>query len=1023
MLDRDTIRPRFTEEEARKIVESKFGVKGSVEELPSERDLNYHIRTELGVEYVLKIAAKSEKSEILDMQNRAMQHLADKNVPFNVPLFVLSIEGEEILTVKDSEKNEHFVRLLRYLPGRVFAEVKPHSPSLLTEFGKFIGALTCGLEGFSHTASKRMFYWDLKLAGSVIEKYKEYIKDTEKVEAIERVLSIYETKVVPRMPDLRTSVVHNDANDYNVLVATPYPPEEARFGILDFGDMVLTHTINELVVAITYAILGKQNPIGAACKIVEGYHSKYPLTDIEIELLFPLVLTRLATSIAVAEYQTHLEPDNEYLLISQKKVWALLQQLLDINLRYANYAIRHACGLHPCPESERIVDWLRENYEFIGSVIEFDLRKIPFAVIDLSVGSLEIEKTSDLTDIDRFSDIISRRISGEGADYGIGRYNEARLLYAGSQYGEPSGESRTVHIAMDLFLKPGTQILAPLDGKVHSLKNNDLPLDNGPTIILEHTIDNTDLRFYTLYAHLTKESLLDLMKGDKVRKGQKIANVGTYPSNGGWPPHLHFQLIVDMLDKEGDFFGVAPANMREVWLSISPDPNIILKLPEDRISAPMNTKEVLEAWRSYTGRYLRTAYREPLHIVRGEMQYLYDAVGRKYLDARNNVPHVGHSNPRVVAALRRQATVLNTNTTYLHENLVRYAERLCGKMPDPLSVCFFVNSGSEANELALRLAYAHTKQTELIVIDGAYHGNTGTLVGISPYKFDGPGGAGAPRHVHKVKTPDVYRGFFKADNPEAGEKYAMEVLKVILELEAEEKGLAAFICEPLMGCAGQIIFPKNYLRDAFDYVRDAGGVCIADEVQVGFGRVGSHFWGFETQSVVPDIVTLGKPIGNGHPLGAVITTPEIAESFNTGMEFFSTTGGNTVSCAVGMAVLDVIEEENLQKNAYEIGGYLIDQLYILKKKHKIIGDVRGSGLFIGVELVLNHEILTPATEQASYVANRMKDLGILISTDGPFDNVLKIKPPLVFSRANAEFFVKTLDGVLAEDFVRFATSA
>ncbi|MHA2356032.1 MAG: aminotransferase class III-fold pyridoxal phosphate-dependent enzyme [Candidatus Thorarchaeota archaeon] len=1022
MFKRDANRPKFTDDEARKITESKFGVKGSVKELPSERDLNFHIRSELGDEYVLKIAATSEKREILDMQNRAMQHLSDKLVTFNAPTFVLSKDAEEILTIKDSKKKEHFVRLLRYLPGRVFAEVKPHSPGLLTEFGKLIGSLTSGLEGFSHPSAKRMFYWDLKLASSVIEKYKEYVKDSEKAEAIEYVMSIYDTQVTPRMPDLRTSVVHNDANDYNVLVSNPYPPEEARFGILDFGDMVLTHTINELAVAIAYAILDKPDPVGAASKIVGGFHSKYPLTEIEIELLFPLVLARLATSIAVAEYQTQLEPDNQYLLISQKKVWSLLERLMDIHPRFAAYAFRQACGLPPCPQSEKIVEWLKENANDIGPIIEFDIQKAPFTIVDLSVGSFEIENTSVLVDIDRFSAIMSRGISDGGARYGIARYNEARLIYAGDQYRGPAGESRTVHIATDLILESGTQILAPLSGKVHSLKNNDLPLDNGPTVILEHTAGATGLKFYTLYAHLTTDSLTDLIVGDEVRKGQKIANVGTYPSNGGWPPHLHFQLIVDMLGREGDFFGVAPASMREVWLSISPDPNAILQLPEDRIPVSMSTREVLEARSRLTGKSLRTVYKEPIHIVRGEMQYLYDANGKQYLDGRNNVPHVGHSNPRVVAAMKQQATILNTNTTYLHENLVKYAERLCDKMPGPLSVCFFVNSGSEANELALRLAFAHTKQTELIVIDGAYHGNTGTLVGISPYKFDGPGGEGAPQHVHKVKTPDVYRGLFKSDNPEAGEKYAMDVLKVILDLQGEEKGIAAFICEPLMGCAGQIIPPENYLRDAFGYVRDAGGVCIVDEVQVGFGRVGSHFWGFETQGVVPDIVTLGKPIGNGHPLGAVITTPEIAESFNTGMEFFSTTGGNTVSCAVGMAVLDAIEEEDLQKNAHEIGSFLIDQLYILKKKHQIIGDVRGLGLFIGVELVLNHEILTPATEQASYVVNRMKDRGILISTDGPFDNVLKIKPPLVFTRENADFFVKTLDRVLAEDFVRFATS-
>jgi 4-aminobutyrate aminotransferase-like enzyme/Ser/Thr protein kinase RdoA (MazF antagonist) len=1021
MLKRDANRPQFAEEEAQKIAESKFGVKGTIKELPSERDLNFYIRTDLGDEYVLKIAARSEKEEILDMQNRAMQHLADKLVPFSTPRFVLSKNGEEILTVKDSKRNKHFVRLLRYLPGTVFAQLKPHSPGMLTKFGEFVGAMTCGLEGFSHPATKRMFYWDLKLASSVIEKYREYVKDSEKTEAIEYVMSIYDKHVVPRMPDLRTSVVHNDANDYNVLVSNPYPLEEARFGILDFGDMVQTHTINELAVAIAYAILDKVDPIGAASKIVEGYHSRYPLTEIEIDLLFPLILARLATSIAIAGYQSTLEPDNKYLLISQEKVWDLLQRLMEVHHRFAAYVFRHACGLVPCPNSEKVVEWLRENVRDIGPLIEFDIRKAPFAMIDLSVGSPEIEKMSDVNDIDKLSAIMTRGIGDGAAKYGVARYNEARLIYAGEQYLEPAGESRTIHLAIDLILEPGTQVLAPLNGKVHSLKNNNLPLDNGPTIILEHSVGFTDAKFYTLYAHLSKDALFDLIRGDEVKKGQKIGSVGPFPDNGGWPPHLHFQLIADIFDKEGDFYGVAPASMRDVWLSICPDPNVVLQLPEEQLSVSMDTETILETRRRYTGKSLRTAYDEPLHIVRGEMQYLFDATGKRYLDSRNNVPHVGHSHPKVVAALTRQAGVLNTNTTYLHENLARYAERLCEKLPGPLSVCFFVNSGSEANELALRLAFAHTRQTELIVIDGAYHGNTGTLVGISPYKFDGPGGEGASTHVHKVSTPDVYRGLFKSDNPEAGEKYALDVLKKIFDLD-EEKGVAAFICEPLMGCAGQIIFPENYLRDAFGYVRDAGGVCIVDEVQVGFGRVGSHFWGFETQGVVPDILTLGKPIGNGHPIGAVITTPEIAESFNTGMEFFSTTGGNTVSCAVGMAVLDVIKEEGLQKNAYEVGYYLIDELYKLKKKHKIIGDVRGLGLFIGVELVLNREILTPATEQASYVANRMKDLGILISTDGPFNNVLKIKPPIVFSRDNAEFFAKTLDRVLTEDFVKYAVS-
>jgi 4-aminobutyrate aminotransferase-like enzyme len=390
------------------------------------------------------------------------------------------------------------------------------------------------------------------------------------------------------------------------------------------------------------------------------------------------------------------------------------------------------------------------------------------------------------------------------------------------------------------------------------------------------------------------------------------------------------------------------------------------------------------------------------------MQYLYDENGRRYLDIRNNVPQVGHSNPRIVNALSQQAAVLNTNTRYLHENLVLYAKRLTSKLPKGLSVCFFVNSGSEANELALRLARTHTKQKDIIAIDGAYHGNTSELVNISSYKHDGPGGDGAPTHVHVVRMPDTYRGEYKGSD--AGKKYAEDVL-----VATQGKGIAAFIFEPLMGCGGQIIFPDGYLKDAFKHVRNVGGVCIADEVQVGFGRMGDKFWGFETQGIVPDIVTMGKPIGNGHPIGAVVTTREISESFTTGMEFFSTTGGNTVSCAVGMAVLDEIENMKLQENAKKVGAHLLKRLKQLMKTHPIIGDVRGRGLFVGVELVKNRETLEPAKEETKYIVERLRDLGLLISLDGPLHNVLKIKPPLVFTAKNADRFVETLDRVLHED--------
>ncbi|MCK5453605.1 MAG: aminotransferase class III-fold pyridoxal phosphate-dependent enzyme, partial [Calditrichia bacterium] len=374
----------------------------------------------------------------------------------------------------------------------------------------------------------------------------------------------------------------------------------------------------------------------------------------------------------------------------------------------------------------------------------------------------------------------------------------------------------------------------------------------------------------------------------------------------------------------------------------------------------------------------------------------------------------GHCHPRVVRAGQLQMAILNTNTRYLHDNIVQYAKRLTINMPKQLSVCFFVNSGSEANELALRLAQTYTGQKNCIVMDHAYHGNTSSLIELSPYKYDGPGGKGSAPHIQKVIMPDVYRGPFRADDPKAAEKYAKYVQNAITQIQQKNQGLAAFFCESLPGVAGQIVFPDGYLKAAFRHIHEAGGVCVVDEVQIGFGRVGTHFWGFQTQGVVPDIVTLGKPIGNGHPLGAVITTPEIANAFDNGMEYFNTFGGNPVSCAVGLAVLDVIQDESLQENALEVGNYFMTELENLKSRYDQIGDVRGLGLFIGIELILNRQTLEPAMNEAKVIVERMKDRGVLLSIDGPLHNVLKIKPPMVFSKENVDLVVGGLDDVLSE---------
>jgi len=377
---------------------------------------------------------------------------------------------------------------------------------------------------------------------------------------------------------------------------------------------------------------------------------------------------------------------------------------------------------------------------------------------------------------------------------------------------------------------------------------------------------------------------------------------------------------------------------------------------------------------------------------------------------------VGHCHPKVIAAGRRQMRVLNTNTRYLHDFINHYAERLGATMPDPLRVCFFVNSASEGNELALRLARAHTRQRDMIVLEGAYHGHTTTLIDISPYKHAGPGGKGAPAWVHTAPVADSYRGVYKSGDPEAAEKYARHVGRIISDLQAEGRGPAGFIAESCPSVGGQIIFPQGYLARVYQHVRAAGGLCIADEVQTAYGRTGTHFYAFEAQGVVPDIVVLGKPIGNGHPISAVVTTPEIAASFDNGMEFFSTFGGNTVSCAIGLAVLDVTLAENLQAHALRVGNHMLAGLRPFKDRFEIVGDVRGSGLFLGIELVRDRDTLEPAGEEAAFIADRMREYGILMGTDGPFHNVVKIRPPMPFSESDADRLVGTMEKILLADF-------
>jgi len=1011
-----TTAPRLTPDLAEQIAREIFGVAGRASALPSERDQNFRIDTEAGDRWcVLKVANTSESREMLDAENATMRHLAATGL---VPELRRSSAGAEIETY-----DRCFVRMVTGLPGRPLARVPLHGDGLLRDLGRAVGRIDRSLATFDHPALHRAFYWDLAGAPAAIDRSLNPMSAGELKTAIETSRAIYDEHVAPRLSKLRRGVIHGDVNDYNVLVD---PIAQLVTGIVDFGDMVVSHSANDAAIAMAYASLDKADPLGAAALVAAGYHEANPLNEDEIAALFGLMLTRLSLSVCVAVDQQAARPGSDYLGISQGPIARTLPVLAAVHPRLAHYRLRDACGLEPVPHTPRVVAWLKENAGRIAPLTGHDFSEAPVVGLDFSAGSTLVASNPADNAAGPFSARVFAEIERAGAVAGVGGYDEARLIYATDNYatGPVTAERRTVHIGIDVTMPAGTDLFAPLDGVVHGFEEAQVRLDYGPVIVLRHDIGvrpgsdhlgktpkwsdpGLTPTFYTLYGHLDRKSLEGLHIGKQIRAGEKFATIGAPPENGDWWPHVHVQIIADMLDVPCNFNGVAPASQRATWRSISPDTNLILGIPPERLATHPSMDELTAKRDRLFGGNVRLSYgSRPLQVARGWMQYLFDETGRTFIDAYNNVPHVGHSHPQVTEAVSRQLATLNTNSRYLHELPLEFAEELTARFPPPLQVCYFTASGSEANELALRLARAHTRQYDLIVLDAAYHGHTTEMIDVSPYKHNGAGGEGAPDWVHVAAVPDAYR------DPE--HRYASEVATIVAQLRAKRWGLCGFLAETCPSVGGQIIPPPGYLANAYAAVRSAGGVCIADEVQTGFGRLGTHFWAFEAQGVVPDIVVLGKPIANGYPLGAVITTREIAASFDNGMEFFSTFGGSTAACAAGLATLRATIADGLQARALEVGDHLLAGLRQLQSRHALVGDVRGSGLFIGVELVRDRTTLEPAATEATSVVNRMRELGVLTGTDGPHHNVIKIRGPMPLSKSDADCVVATLDRALRE---------
>ncbi len=991
-----------------------YGYHPQIKRLPGEYDTNALITASDGRQSVLKIMHPSRESSFVEMQIAALQHIASTAPQLPIQRVIPQQNGA-LWSIAQIDGHAHLVWMLEYLNGTLYAEANPVDDALVMDMGRVLGELSHALATFTHPAAHRTLEWDV-MRGGWIANYLHAFSDPHQLSTVQSHLARYTQSIAQYGSQVRYGVIHGDANDYNVLVGAPGYMKRSISGLLDFGDMMHTAVVSELAIASAYAIMNHPQPVDALMAMVNQYHTQYPLNDAEVALLYDLICIRLCISVTVSAIRKRERPDDPYMTVSEAPAWELLDTLTAVHPRMMHYRLRAACGFVPVPQHDEVVQWIasQPTAPLLGRPLA-DHETVP---LDLSVGSTLLGADPRNVTMPRFAQVIETYMDGR---IGVGGYLEPRLIYTTDRYASAdafTSERRTLHLAVDFWGPAGTPIYAVLPGRVYMLEYLPAHLDYGYLTILEHHTD-AGTPFYTVYGHLSDESMRTLTVGQHVDAGQRIGSFGIPDVNGKWPTHVHFQIILDFLDMGRDFPGVGYASQQPIWASLSPNPNLLLRMDAHRFPAPqIPLSETLAARRQRIGRNLSISYRRPLKIVRGWRQYLYDSTGRIYIDAYNNVAHVGHCHPRVVQAATSQYGLLSTNTRYLNDQMQEYARRLCATLPAELEVCYFVNSASEANELAIRLMKAYTKAQDIIVLEAAYHGHTNTLIDISPYKHAGPGGTGAPDWVHTAWIPDDYRGPFKRNDPAAGVKYAAQVNDVISSIHQKGRKLGGYIAETLPSVGGQIVLPPGYLADVYAHVRAAGGVCMADEVQVGFGRIGTHFWAFQAHNVVPDIVIMGKPIGNGQPLGAVVTTRAIADAFDNGMEYFATFGGNNVSMAAGLAVLDVLRDEPLQHNALTIGNRLLNGLRAIAPQHRMIGDVRGSGLFLGVELVRDRATLEPGESEASYVSNRLRDFGILAGTDGPFHNVVKIRPPMPFDADNADYLLDCFDRIMREDAVR-----
>jgi len=954
--------PQVSLEQARHLLAQHYGLNGKLQALGSQQDLNYRVDSERG-RFVLKICRGDYSLVELQAQHAGLRYLADHGA-VQVPRVIPANDGQDLLSLEIGGEAVH-VRLLDYIEGQPLTALDHLGHDVVAGFGRLCGEMDLALAGFDHPGLERTLQWDARHASALIEHLLPVIEDQRQRALIAEAAAQARLRLQPLLEKLPVQAIHMDITDDNVVWQRDARRHWQLQGVIDFGDLVRTWRITDLSVTCAALLHHAAGDPFVILPAVQAYHAVNPLQHEELLALWPLIVARAAVLVLSGEQQVSIDPGNTYSRDNLNHEWEIFRVATSVPLALMEAAILTAVGQTlPTIDSEGFAPLLPG---LVGR---------EFALIDLGVLSAHFEAGNwEQPGIDQ------RLLSEAAAIHGLAasRYGQYRLSRTRP---DSADEPETFPLHVELHVPQGSTVEAPFAGVLHLSADGALRLDGS----------QLSLRLLGV-----KPSL---HIGAALVKGQVLGSVDG---------PLTVQLIRGA-QLEAPLFCTPSRAL--AWQALSPSPAALLGLACDA-EPELDAATLLARRDASFARTQKHYYVDPPRIERGWRNHLIDMQGRSYLDMLNNVAVLGHGHPRMAAVASRQWSLLNTNSRFNYAAVAEFSERLLKLAPEGMDRVFLVNSGSEANDLAIRLAWAASGGRDMISVLEAYHGWTVGADAVSTSIADNPKALSSrPDWVHAVTAPNTYRGEFRG--PDSAPDYVRSVEHHLAKIDEQKRQLAGFICEPVYGNAGGISLPPGYLKKVYELVRARGGVCIADEVQVGYGRMGHFFWGFEEQGVVPDIITMAKGMGNGQPLGAVITRREIAEALEAEGYFFSSAGGSPVSCQVGMAVLDVMEEEKLWENAQVVGAHFKARLEALIDQYPLVGAVHGSGFYLGVELIRNRETLEPATEETTRLCDRLRELGIFMQPTGDYLNVLKIKPPMVTSRQSVDFFVDMLAKVLEE---------